>query len=599
MRGNAGDDTYVIDLVQHGGARDEGQITEQQNQGFDTVHLTCVTATDLIIARGDYSLGYLSYTDWFFGTDVGGSVAWATIYRGGDFWGAIDQIVLDDGTIYTAATGLTHYGSDDDDLLWATEAGDDLYGGLGEDELRGGWGNDTIIGGMGADSMYGSLGDDVYVIGLGEGSLDLGAETILEGDGWGFDTLRLTSVDVANMAVTYTNWQFNFGLGDGAGNYTWGTIPAGLDGDWSAFWSRFEQIVFDNGTIWSASNTPDVTGTNLDETLNAFVSGSSLSGFGGDDTLIGADGDDMLFGGAGDDRITGAAGADTLDGGTGDDSLIGGDGGDTYLVGIGDGTIGTFDESIIEYGGTGTDIIHFTDGLTASDIVIDVGDQEIAFGMDDGTGTVLWTSVSGVFTSGSGFTALWSVIEELRFDDGTVIDQNTVYTYGGTAQDDVIVGSFLQADIYGRGGNDQLIGGDGVDYLFGGAGDDVLFDDGGLDRLNGGAGADIFVFSDATDGGIITDFELGVDRIDLSAYYNPRDRLVLSDFDRVLDIVSDPIGNGDQATLEIRFLQSAGDLSINVSRRDGITDAGAELVSFQIQIDDGLSLPFTTDLFYF
>ena len=163
----------------------------------------------------------------------------------------------------------------------------------------------------------------------------------------------------------------------------------------------------------------------------------------------------------------------------------------------------------------------------------------------------------------------------------------------------MIVGSFLQADIYGRGGNDQLIGGDGVDYLFGGAGDDVLFDDGGLDRLNGGAGADIFVFSDATYGGIITDFELGVDRIDLSAYYNPRDRLVLSDFDRVLDIVSDPIGNGDQATLEIRFLQSAGDLSINVSRRDGITDAGAELVSFQIQIDDGLSLPFTTDLFYF
>ena len=67
---------------------------------------------------------------------------------------------------------------------------------------------------------------------------------------------------------------------------------------------------------------------------------------------------------------------------------------------------------------------------------------------------------------------------------------------------------------------------------------------------------------------------------------------MLSDFDRVLDIVSDPIGNGDQATLEIRFLQSAGDLSINVSRRDGITDAGAELVSFQIQIDDGLSLPF-------
>lgn len=70
----------------------------------------------------------------------------------------------------------------------------------------------------------------------------------------------------------------------------------------------------------------------------------------------------------------------------------------------------------------------------------------------------------------------------------------------------------------GSNGMDALSGAEGNDRLFGGEGDDILADGAGTDRLTGGIGADTFVFAydDSTD--VITDFEQGVDQIDLSAW---------------------------------------------------------------------------------
>ncbi|MGL4321734.1 MAG: hypothetical protein ACRCS3_12815, partial [Paracoccaceae bacterium] len=70
----------------------------------------------------------------------------------------------------------------------------------------------------------------------------------------------------------------------------------------------------------------------------------------------------------------------------------------------------------------------------------------------------------------------------------------------------------------GGSAGDQLFGGAGNDTLNGGAGRDVLSDGEGADTLTGGADADIFVMSPdgATDR--IMDFQLGVDRIDLSEW---------------------------------------------------------------------------------
>ena len=60
----------------------------------------------------------------------------------------------------------------------------------------------------------------------------------------------------------------------------------------------------------------------------------------------------------------------------------------------------------------------------------------------------------------------------------------------------------------GGAGNDVLKGGDGHDYLAGGS---------GVDTMTGGAGTDIFAFDYdgvSTDADIITDFEVGIDRLE-------------------------------------------------------------------------------------
>lgn len=119
---------------------------------------------------------------------------------------------------------------------------------------------------------------------------------------------------------------------------------------------------------------------------------------------------------------------------------------------------------------------------------------------------------------------------------------------GGNGADSVAGGGGKDS-IAGGGGGDQLAGGLGADQIEGGSGDDLMAGDGGNDRLwgeagrdtvtgglgddmisggsgadvlSGDAGADRFVFVPGDSGlararDLITDFEAGVDRIDLSA----------------------------------------------------------------------------------
>lgn len=70
----------------------------------------------------------------------------------------------------------------------------------------------------------------------------------------------------------------------------------------------------------------------------------------------------------------------------------------------------------------------------------------------------------------------------------------------------------------GTGADERLLGSANADTVNGGGGDDFLHDGAGLDVLTGGAGADVFVF--ARDGAqeVITDFEDGIDQLDISAW---------------------------------------------------------------------------------
>lgn len=80
--------------------------------------------------------------------------------------------------------------------------------------------------------------------------------------------------------------------------------------------------------------------------------------------------------------------------------------------------------------------------------------------------------------------------------------------YGGSGADTV----------QGQSGNQLLDGGAGNDTILGGSGDDILVDGAGTDTLAGGDGRDVFVFDRDGDTDTISDFRLGYDRIDLSAY---------------------------------------------------------------------------------
>ncbi|MEO1537617.1 MAG: hypothetical protein AAFR73_07775 [Pseudomonadota bacterium] len=66
--------------------------------------------------------------------------------------------------------------------------------------------------------------------------------------------------------------------------------------------------------------------------------------------------------------------------------------------------------------------------------------------------------------------------------------------------------------------DDQIIGSDASETLVGGAGDDIILDGDGSDVLTGGAGADLFILVPDGETDYITDFEVGVDRLDLSDY---------------------------------------------------------------------------------
>ena len=86
-------------------------------------------------------------------------------------------------------------------------------------------------------------------------------------------------------------------------------------------------------------------------------------------------------------------------------------------------------------------------------------------------------------------------------------------------------GSYLDNLIFGGAGNDKL---------YGQGGDDILFGGDGLDKLYGGTGADVFIIDSGPDQDQIRDFELGLDRIDLSRWgmvYHPSDLTITSQTD--------------------------------------------------------------------
>lgn len=110
-----------------------------------------------------------------------------------------------------------------------------------------------------------------------------------------------------------------------------------------------------------------------------------------------------------------------------------------------------------------------------------------------------------------------SLLHLRKADHITALDGNDTVSGGRGA--DTISGGAGNDSLVGDDGADNISGGSGSDRLRGGNGTDLLAGSGGRDVITGGGGADVFRFVGTTGTDRITDFQDGLDRIDLAGSY--------------------------------------------------------------------------------
>ena len=149
------------------------------------------------------------------------------------------------------------------------------------------------------------------------------------------------------------------------------------------------------------------------------------------------------------------------------------------------------------------------------------------------------TDIDNVMAAGAGHDSLFGhggndvLLGETGNDEVFGGDGDDLLDGGGGA-DDLRAGS-QDDQLFGGRGADSLRGNRGDDTLDGGNGADVLNGGRGSDVMTGGDGADVFVFTGANRGfDVITDFEDGVDLIDLAGGLSAGDVTVIDTADGAL-----------------------------------------------------------------
>ncbi|MCE3289593.1 MAG: hypothetical protein K0R83_1605, partial [Caulobacter sp.] len=420
-------------------------------------------------------------------------------------------------------------GSTHNDVLTGNGVTNRLTGGLGADVLSGLGGLDFIEGGQGDDLLNGGLEAD-YLIG------GIGIDTATYADAAAAVTVSLTDMalqvgealgDILDGIENLTGSNFSDTLhGDAQDNVLSGgngkDILHGHKGADTFIGGFGDDIVSYADTIpgmkINLANAAENSGEAADDIFQSIE--GLIGGKGGDwfignseaNRLEGGEGNDTLKGGANDDTLIGGQDVDKLYGAEGSDRLTGGEGADLFIFEPGDNA----DTDIITDFEVGIDKIDLmaVDGYEG---IVGLDDNDTLIVLKDGAGIILW----GV--GADQLTADHFIMPELPQD----IEPGSELTINGSAGANTINGSSLYETINGLagadtlnglGGNDVLNGGSEADKLNGGEGDDVLIGGAGQDTLTGGTGADVFVFGPGDGANTITDFQDGVDLIDVSAY---------------------------------------------------------------------------------
>ncbi|WP_447971535.1 calcium-binding protein [Nitrospira sp. M1] len=406
LHGKKGSDTYIF-------TRGDGQDVIEDNGWFSTDRLLLngYTTNEVHVSREGTSTTIVLT---FVGTEDQ-----VRIIRALDGWAdGLEQIVFEDGTIWTPSTLQEKI------LTEAITDGDDTIVGFETD--------DVLTGGLGNDMLHGKKGSDTYHFTRGDGL------EVIEDNGWySTDTLRIHGYAPHDVSLNRVGTSYTIELGFSETTDRVTLVNGLLDGH-----DEIEQIVFDDGTVWTSS------------ALSARVLAEAATD--------------------GDETIVGFETADVLTGGLGNDTLHGKKGSDTYVFTRGDG------QDVIEDNGWFSTDRLLLNGYTPNEVQVS----------REGTSTTIVLTFVGTEDQVRIIRALdgWADgLEQIVFEDGTLwtpsILQERILTEAITEGDDTIVG-FESSDVLAGGlGNDTLHGDDGSDtYVFTrGDGQDLIEDNGWYD----------------------------------------------------------------------------------------------------------------------
>lgn len=506
------------------------------------------------VDRVDYSRSLSAIqVDTLYGKVIGG-------HANGDTLISIEQIIA---TNFDDVIGM----DDGNNLIVGGFGNDQLDGRGGADVLQGGEGNDYLRGGAGADYIDGGNGYDVAGFGT---AVTINLSSGVHGGEAAGDTFvsieEYAGSPDSDTMIANANVAARFAGGDGV-DYLYGGnrddwLQGGKGADYINGGAGFDmvsyadapsgitaELYFNDGTTdgkitageWGLDtlvSIEDVEGTNFNDILYGDERSNKLVGLGGDDEIEGREGSDILDGGAGNDSILadasdfvdGGPGIDTLTvsggalyynlttntfqvggqgfyaqnmeifvGTSGNDSATGAGGSDTISLGAGnDGLYGMGGDDFL-YTGPGADVM---DGGPGRDTMVFhkamVADWQSGV-LDPDIQTDSWYNweiIQGSAGADRIRTNSWGFSIELRGGDG-----DDVLATGVSG----VVGDIL----LGEGGNDDLNGGAGNDTLDGGTGNDTLV---------GGPGNDILRFAPGSGADIVSGFQDGLDRLDLTGY---------------------------------------------------------------------------------
>ncbi|WP_108817341.1 calcium-binding protein [Pseudovibrio sp. Alg231-02] len=432
-----------------------------------------------------------------------------------------DYFEIEEGLLTRGfSTAATRNGSSRDDFLFGTNSSDRMNGFAGDDWISGSDGEDWIYGGTGNDRLYGDGGSD-YIQG------DQGNDQIFGGNGndrliagYGSDIVHGDGGDDILFGLAGNNYLF----GDDGSDI----LYSGTGENWIIGGSGEDLVSYKH-----LSNGGVQVSLFYDENSRAYVKKAggvtdvligieNVQGTKYDDSINGNNQDNEIYGGAGDDFIAAEGGADYVNAGAGDDVVkISGDG--NYVRG-GDGRdeIHSQGGNNVLNGEDGIDLISYHYVKWAEGYTRPIG---VHVDLDQKRATFAEPGARNSF------------FEELHNFENV---EGSIWT-------DFIFGDSNRNVLRGLGGDDYLSGRDGDDILVGGEGDDYLIGGNGSDAMAGKKGADTFVFSKGiqfqADADIILDFEVGIDRLDLS------DHSAAVNWASAQDVLDNCQSNGSRGTI--------------------------------------------------